>query len=395
MKAKGRYVWQDKRSGNWLYEARVSTKDGPLLKKQRTAKTRSEAVKLVETLYQELSDQSLSSVGSLNELVAQYLSYKSRNVRPVTLANDTYLLQKYILPTLGSEQLAAFSPQQLWKFFLQLEESNLSTATLNKLRTLLNSTFKFGVAWGHMKSNPVTAIRPFNAKAGESTLVQEAWTVDEARAALEAVSGTELDFYVHATVLLGLRKGEVMALRWSDLNLEQGILEVSRSRSTKRLIEEGRFVSRMTEGDVKTKASRRRLRLTGPILGALMRQRELSISRGYPVTPSSHIVLGVKGFPISETTLYKLYNRLCGGFQLRRIRIHDHRHTAAVIALSNSTEPVEAAYGLGHSSFEVTKRIYAPLVPRLSESFSQKLSEAVSGDLQNLEGVLSAGEVKT
>lgn len=394
MKARGRYVWQNKRSGKWMYEARVIKNTGQVIKRQRTARTRKEAEELVDALYEELRVHSDNDVGTLDELVAEYLSYKSRNVRPVTLANDSYLLQKYVLPNLGAKPLNDLGPQQLWKFFLKLEQSTLSTATLNKLRTLLHAAFKFGVAWRYVKSNPVAAIVPFKLRAGESTLVKEAWTLDEARKALEVVSGTELDFYVHATVLLGLRKGEVMALRWSDLNLEQGVLWVRRSRSTKRIIEGGRFVSRMTEGDVKTKASLRRLRLTAPILGAIMRQRELSISRGHPVTPTSHIVLGVNGYPISESTLYKLYNRLCRDSQLRRIRIHDHRHTAAVIALSNSTEPVEAAYGLGHSSFEVTKRIYAPRVPQLSEAFSEKVSEAVTADQHDLQGVLSAGEVK-
>ena len=150
----------------------------------------------------------------------------------------------------------------------------------------------------------------------------------------------------------------------------------------------------MTSGPLKTDASRRKLRLTPLLSLSLMRHRELLLSQGNPVGQDDYVVLGVNGYPMNESTLYKLYNSICFESGLRRIRIHDHRHTAAVIALSQKVDPIVASYGLGHASFEITKRIYAQTVPLLSAEFSERIGDVLfdspeAGEAYTEEGVIS------
>lgn len=93
--------------------------------------------------------------------------------------------------------------------------------------------------------------------------------------------------------------------------------------------------------------------------------------------PGGFLILGINGGPLHEASLYEVCNRICKEKYLRRIRIHDHRHRAAVIALSQKVDPLGTSYGLGHASFEITKRINAQAVPMLLTEFADRLGEAL------------------
>lgn len=139
----------------------------------------------------------------------------------------------------------------------------------------------------------------------------------------------------------------------------------------------GNIGTRMINGGLKTRASQRKLKLTNIVMLALVRHKDLLKSPGRTIQPDDFEVLGVRGKPMHEASLYKFYNQICAEHGLRHIRIHDHRHTAAVIALSNKVDPIVTSYGLGHASFEITKRIYAQAVPMLSTEFSERIADAL------------------
>jgi len=383
MKANGRSVWKCPRSGKWICEARVPKLAGGYRKVQRSAATRQKAEELADKLYQELRQGSASESPKLfRDLVTNYIEIKTTHVLPTTIAGNKYLLDKYLLPSLGGRVLSKISPTDVFGLLSRHHEAGLRASSVNKLRGVLHSIFAVGVDHGYLSMNPVRAVRPFRPKPQETTQVGEPWTLEEARNALVVFSDSPLDCFVHLTVGYGLRKGETMGLRWSDIDFEQGYIEIRNNRGSKRVFDsEGRVVTRMIEGELKTKASRRRLQLTNLVMLSLMRERERLHLAGKAPDSGDFIVLSVTGQPIAESSLYRLYNRICEARGLRRIRIHDHRHTAAVIALESDVEPIEASYGLGHSSFEITKRIYASRVPKLSVSFASKLGDALSGDV--------------
>ena len=149
----------------------------------------------------------------------------------------------------------------------------------------------------------------------------------------------------------------------------------------------------MTHGSLKTKASRRRLELTNLMYLSLMREKARLQLLGLTQKLDDFIVVGDSGKPIGESSLYRIYNRVLTEHGIRRIRVHDNRHTAAVLALSADIELVKVSYGLGHGGPEITKRVYAPIVPALSIAFSRGLAEAIEEDQETTPGALVGGGV--
>lgn len=382
MRSRGRSIWKNEKTGKWVCEARVPKLAGGYRKIQRTADTRKRAEELVDEVYLELRQRSTSEAPKLfKDLVANYIEIKSTHVLATTVAGNKYLLDKYLLPALGGRVLSKITSADVFGLLSRHHDSGLRAGSVNKLRAVLHSVFAVGVDHGYLEANPVRAVKPFRPKHEEVSQVEEPWTLEEARTALLAFSMSPLDSFVHLTVGYGLRKGEALGLRWADINFDHGYLEIQSNRGSRRSFDaEGHLVTRMTDGALKTKASRRRLQLTNLVMLSLMRERERLQIRGQIPDSNDFIVLGPSGKPLAEKSLYRIYNKTCEEHGLRRIRIHDHRHTAAVIALENEVDPIEASYGLGHSSFEITKRIYASRVPKLSIGFASKLGDALSGD---------------
>lgn len=378
MKATGRSVWQNKKTGKWVYQVRVPQLGKSAIVKQRTADTKAQAIEAADKLYLELRGQAGNTDPKLfADLFANYLELSRPYLKPNTLANNRYLIEKYVLPVFGTRLVAKIQPADIQQFLLSLRP-RLSTATVNKLRSIMNSIFKVGVDYRHIAFNPMAPVKKLRMLEGETTQVQEHWSIDEARSALKAFEGTLLDFFVVAAASLGLRKGEIMGLRWGDLDFERGFIEIQNNRGSRRVTDDdGKIRTRMVEGDLKTEASRRRVPLTPLTMLALMRERERAEKLGFPCDSDSFVVRGVSGKPVAEATLYRRYNKISAENGLRRIRIHDNRHTAAVLALEAEVDITPVSYGLGHSSIEITKRIYAPRVPALAAKFADGLATAL------------------
>lgn len=388
MKARGRSVWQNVKTGKWKYQVRIPQPGSKPLVVQRTADTRREAERLADALYTDLSKKSIHlQPKSFAGLVSNYLKLKEPYLAPSTLANNKYLLNKYVLPVLGTMRTEGVTSTEIQAFLMSLHEK-LSAASVNKIRTVMNGVFSVAVQYRVIENNPVAPVKPLRPKQGETTQVKAPWTVEEARQALKAVENTSIDFFIHATLALGLRKGEAMGLRWCDLDFERGIIEVRNNRGSRRTIDaNGEVRTSSIAGDLKTKASRRRLAMTPIVLNSLMRERvRLQNLKKIP-QPSDYVVLGYKGTPIGESSLYRMFNRILEFHGVRRIRIHDTRHTAAVCALEAEVAIEKVTYGLGHGSTEVTKRIYAARVPALSQAFSVSLSDIFASEERSTPGV--------
>ena len=102
-----------------------------------------------------------------------------------------------------------------------------------------------------------------------------------------------------------------------------------------------------------------------------------SQEQGTAVKPDGLLIPSLSVGPLHEASLYEVCNRICKENNLRRIRIHEDCHSAAVSALSHRVNPIGTFYGLGHDSFEITKRIYAQAAPMLSTEFSERIADAL------------------
>ena len=384
-------VWKDK--SKWACQLRFVHSDGRVSKHQRRRATRQEAISAIKDLFASLQEKEKSALKpTLQQLMPEFIAYKQSTVRLNTAADYKHQLELWVLPKIGHMKPAELKPKDVLGLMTDLKAEGKSTATVNTVRMRLSALMSYAVMVGQAQSNPCSHVRSFRSDGDK--LVKEPWSLEEVSRALDACRGTQVELFMMLATLLGSRRGELLALRWGDVDFEKAELQIDKTRSYRRLIDsEGNLFNGHIESDPKTFSGFRRLPLAAPILVALMNERSKREQLEQSVFDSDHLLRGVKGEKLSNTTLDRHWNKFCDENSLRRIRIHDIRHTSIVQALEAGARLEEASQGAGHSSTEITKRIYARYVPALAHGFASALAERLVEDRTDTQGAFIGGGV--
>jgi integrase len=382
-------VWpyQNSKQRLWALEVRF-----PLLGKKiqrRGFASRSEAIKAAKQLRLEGKPQPVvpQDNHSLASVCSEYLDSLKGAIREHTRANYADILGRYLLPTFGHKPICEVSEPEISRLLSRLRANGLRAGTVNTVRARAIGLFNYAAKRQILHSNPAALTRVQQKYSDSDTAVQEPLSANEAINLLLAARGTSLELFLALCLGLGLRKGEVLGLKWSDIDLEAGQVTIQRSRGQIRYLStDGKLSSSEIDGPVKTSGSNRKLPLNSTVLAALMQ----SVGDYFP-QPGHYVVSSGNGQPMSLSVLTRKYKSLIEGNNLRYVRIHDLRHSAAVLALENHA-PIEAvSQALGHSGIEITKRVYAPKVRALDEVFAQAIDNSLSNILEP--GVRGAAHV--
>lgn len=369
-------VWKLKGTNKWVCQVRVQLTNGEYVRKQKRANSRREAQQAARDL-QLSAARNLRKHAQLNlELVvAEYQEHKKHQVRSGTLGNYVQILNHYVLPTFGKRKPETLTSHELGTWMNGLRERGLRHLTVNTIRARFLDVLKFAVRNNYISKNPMSNVEPQKNSGEQPGQKQPNWSLEEARRALAVFSETPLDLFVSIALSTGMRKGEILALQWGDFDLSQGTIRVNKSRGEKRVLDESgqlRVINMVTP--TKTSSSNRALPLNEVVQASIARLRK----KGLELAADSYVVSVDGVSPMSISTVRRLFERTCQESGLRRLRIHDIRHTVAVLSLEQGTKLEAVSQGLGHSGVEITKRIYAPVVPALIDSFSSILSDALT-----------------
>lgn len=374
----GTSVWYSEKHKRWIFQVAFRDSSGQRRTIQRRARTKSEAERRAIDLSRspQLKEVKLGVV-NLDALLAKYIAEQKLRVRPASLANSVHLLNLYVLPMWGRRNISNITQNMIEELLVELEGSGLRVGTVNTVRAKLHALLNFAVRKGHLVSNPVSQVRPLAYSAGKASQVQPPWSISEAKAALAAFKGHELEPFVVLALATGMRKGEILALRWSDVNFSSLTIRIQRSRGERRVLSAtSKLEVKILEGLTKTKASNRTLPMSAEVASLLS---DLKIRRfgAHEGGEDGYLILGMHGNPISPSCLTRSFNKVLVEAGIRRIRIHDMRHTAANLALETGARLEELSQGLGHTGTEITKRTYAPAVQALSDRFVSGVSRAL------------------
>jgi integrase len=343
-------------------------------------KTRKE---VQEQLQVALHEQKLGILATgPQQSVKRYLEHWLEEVHKPTVRISTYqgyrmTLDNHILPSLGHIRLQKLTPQHVQAFYMSKLKEGLAAKTIRNIHGLLHAALENAVRWGLVPRNVCDVVSlPRRTRHEIQPLTQE-----QARQLLKSARDHALEGLLTLDVTTGMRLGELLALRWQDIDFEHHSLQVRRSMG---------FVSGQgyVEFEPKTAKGRRKIVLPLFVCEALKQHRTRQIEQRLKIGASwrEHdlVFCNRYGDFLDPSHLRQRFHRLLNDAGLPSVRFHDLRHSAATILLSMGVHPKVVQEILGHSQIAMTLDIYSHVLPSLQQEAVDKLDDLFGHD--DLEG---------
>lgn len=364
----------------WAYAVDVAPKGAARQQKTKAGfATKAEAVAAVARLQTEKEDGTYVEPSKLT--VRAYLEGWLAGLsapRASTRSSYEVITRVHLLPIIGSVPLQQLTRARVKALYEELHQSGrangprggLSVKSVHNVHLCLRKALADAVDDGLLRANPAErAHRLPNDRAEMAT-----WTAAELRQFLAATEQPNFALWRLASNT-GMRRGELLGLRWSDVDLEAGRLSVRQQ-----LVRAGKQVA---FGPPKTKAGRRSITLDGVTVDVLRshraRQNEegrLRLGTGYR-SDLDLVFARPDGSPTDPDVISQQFEAATRRASVKRIRLHDLRHTHASLALQAGIHPKVVQERLGHSSIAVTLDRYSHVIPALHEDAAARIAAVV------------------
>ena len=314
--------------------------------------------------------------------VAQFLEewlqdYVRTNTAPRTAERYQEIVRVHLIPALGSLPVVALQPHHIQKYYAQALETGrrdgkggLSAQTVHHHHRVLYEALKYGVKHGILIRNVAEAVDAPRPEHRELSILRS----NEIRLILDATNGTPYYAIFFALAYTGLRRSELLGLRWADIDLEKATLSVVQ---TLHQLRGGKYIFR----EPKSKRSRRQIALS-PKLAIMLwehrfKQEQAWTLLGKPLLPTDLVFSHPDGRPIRPDNVTRALNTVVRSLGLKGVRLHDLRHAHATILLEEGVHPKVVQERLGHSSVSTTLDIYSHVVPSLQQAAARKIDEGL------------------
>jgi len=320
------------------------------------------------------------------QTVAKYLAHwlehvvKTR-VRPKTFRTYSDLVKLHIAPGLGDIALGKLSPQNVREFLNAKLAAGLSPRTVKHLLVTLRGALAVAVKDAQIPRNVAALVDPPRVVRAEV----QAFNPEQARAFLEAVKGSRLEAAYTVAVAVGMRQGEILGLKWSDVDLQTGVLRIRAALQ--------RVEKKLVQVEPKSVKSSRPIHLPAVCVSALVHHRaQQDEDRKWAGTKwqdTGYVFRTRIGTPMDPRDLLRDYYRITRPkpenegekppkLKFPPIRFHDLRHSAATLLLAQGVSPRYIAELLGHSQVSFTLQTYAHVLPEVQKQVASKMDEILS-----------------
>lgn len=358
-------VYQRK-DGRWVFE--VTLEDHS--RKPYYFKTEKEALAKQRAVLNELA-QGILATGP-QQTLKQFLEYWLEDVYKVAVRLTTYrncriIVYKHIIPALGHIKLQKLTTQQVQSFYAKKLKSGTTASRVRNIQAALHSALDHARRARLVSINVCDDVKvPAREEPNRQPL-----TPEQASRLVKKMKGHRLEGILTLALATGMREGELIGLRWSEVDLEKGILRVAR---TVTYVTGYGFV----EGEPKTPKSKRPIVLPQFVIDMLKRHRvsqlETRLAFGSTWVDRNLVFPDNDGDYVIGETLVRRFRRLLKEADLPRIRFHDLRHSAATLLLSMGVEMKVVQELLGHSSISITADIYGHVLPPTHKGAMDKMS---------------------
>lgn len=376
---RGKNVWRAK-----VYAGRQS--DGKRVYVTRTihGNKRFAEDRLAELLLEVGRSDQVTTDGTFADLVAKWRPIAEVSLSPTTLHEYGRLLDKRLLPRFGRTKVRSIRAADIDAFYAELQRrgptdgGGLGAQSIRHIHALLRRLMNQAVRWGWIATSPVTRSSPPRVHRNELTIPQP---TDVGRIIAKAdETDNELACLLRLAVITGARRGELCALRWTDVDLKGRTIGISRS-----LV--GERNSELTEKGTKTHASRRNS-LDGATLKSLESQRHRSEERAHAAgtkLPRDAFIFSDSAdgaTPWRPNRVTHAFMRVRKEVGISGVRLHDLRHFSATRLLAAGVPVNTVAGRLGHANAATTLNVYGHFLESSDETAAQVLGSLLDGPMQ-------------
>lgn len=332
----------------------VGGKKSEALKKLKEAKAKADAGQLVASNKQKVA-----------EYLEHWLSAKEMPRKINTNRTQSSHVRCNIIPSIGHIHLQKLTRQHVQQMIKDLVEDGLEPSTIHSVYTIFNTAMNDAVEWQFLAVNPCKHIALPRVEDRDYLVL----TQEQVQTFLQSLKGSPIEAMVTLALATGMRRGECLALKWSDIDLAKGRLRVQRNLVFVR--GEG-----YREISPKTKSSKRTITLTQTACEVLKehKRKQSEDQLHAPAWQDLDLVFPREnGSHMAYTTLTMRFKRALKTAGLPpEFRFHDLRHTCATLLLSMGAAPKVVQELLGHSSIRTTLDLYGHVIPGMAESVMEK-----------------------
>ena len=312
----------------------------------------------------------LGAQATLAGYLADWLVIHSTSVRPKTADQYKQICSQHIIPDLGTIKMKDLQPQQIQALYSKKMQNGISARTVILIHAVLRRALNQAVKMGVIARNPAMAVtRPKFHRKEMKTLSDS-----QVRTLLSIAQGNRFEAVFWLAVTTGLRLGELMGLKWADLDWVNRRLRIQRQLQ--------RLQGGLAFSEPKTASGRRVIVIGSATMDKLRKHLELqSIERqfaGSSWKENDMMFPSTIGTPMDPSNLYHIFKDLLKLANLPDIRFHDLRHTAATLMLQQNVHPKIVQSRLGHSDISMNLNTYSHVLPSMQDEAAEKLDELLT-----------------
>ena len=300
-----------------------------------------------------------------------WISMKKRTVRPNTVRNYTERYEHNIDPVIGKLLLSEVRPIQCQAIMNKMADKGYRTSTIYQARITLYNMLDYAYQNDVIMKNPCNGM--VKSDIGKPSQKKEALTLERQKKFVKGIEGNTYEYQYKFLLQTGLRTGELVGLKWSDIDFDSRTVSINRSMEYRHSTGEWRI------GEPKSKSGYRTIPLTDEAIEILKKQKQKNSNfKIIPLEWREFVFLCKKGTPVKNSTYDTMLFKLCEKIGIPKFSMHVLRHTFATRCIEAGMKPKTLQTILGHANIGITMNLYV----HTTEDEKQKEIEKIAAALK-------------
>ncbi|ADK16294.1 site-specific integrase [Clostridium ljungdahlii] len=305
----------------------------------------------------------------VKDFLTLWLDTYAINLSPTTYNGYKMIINNHLIPSIGNKELQKLQPLHIQRYYNE-KQKTLKGKTLLQHHRVLRKALNYAWKMQLISRNPADMVDAPKVQKYRAVVLEP----PQVKTLLSAVENTRFEIPVNLALALGLRLGEVLGLRWSDIDFENGIINIEQT-----LVRAG---TKLIFKEPKTEESARSISAPQELLKLLKQhkknQLELKV-RSYGEYENKHNLVCTRdnGQPLNTSSFSHAFGDFIKKVDIPHIRFHDLRHTNATLMLLSGTAPKVASSRLGHSTIGITMDLYSHVLKDMNKEAADKLNDVI------------------